>query len=88
MAQNARFYASLIGPLLGVYYPLPFTSQVQNRIALSTSRLKDLWCSVYPDFEVDLQIKQFGGLKLPETFAQWLDYDSDAVDRWQQGKQV
>lgn len=40
-------YASLAGPLIGVFYPLPFENELANRFALNNSKLKDLWCSVY-----------------------------------------
>lgn len=72
-------YASLIGPLLGIYYPLPFEDEEKNRLALNTSRLKNLWCRVYSEEEVNRQIKSFGGIKLPVSQASNLDYDSAAV---------
>lgn len=81
MTSPSREYASLMGPLLGVYYPLPFESEGKNRIALNTSRLKGVWCSVYSREEVEMQIQQFGGVMLPDEFANRLDYDSFAVER-------
>jgi hypothetical protein len=77
----ARSYASLMGPMLGVYYPLPFDNELQNRAALNTSRLSKLWCSVYTRDEVERQIKDFGGLILPDEFAGRLDYDAFAVEK-------
>ncbi len=79
MAEE-RYYASLMGPLLGVYYPLPFQQERKNRAALNTSRLKSLWCSVYSREEVERQVKQFGGYIMPDEFADKLDYDSFAVE--------
>ena len=76
----ARSYASLMGPLLGMYYPLPFDNEWQNRMALNTSRLSKLWCSVYTLEEVEQQIKLYGGFMLPDGFANKLDYDSHAVN--------
>jgi hypothetical protein len=76
-------YASLVGPLLGVYYPLPaFDSEVEERVALNTSRLSLVWCTIYNEEEVDRQMKQFpGSVKLPDRFAALLDYDSHEVNR-------
>ncbi len=79
--ETKFYYASLMGPLLGVYYPLPFDNERQNRVALNTSRLSKLWCSVYTRKEVEEQIEQFGGVMLPDEFANKLDYDSFAVEK-------
>jgi hypothetical protein len=80
----SRRYASLIGPLLGVYYPLPEgLNPRQERIAMNTSRLKLLWHNVYDEGEVDSQIREFGGTKLPDSCAKNLDYDSYEVGRAQ-----
>lgn len=78
--KMSKLYASLMGPLVGVYYPLPFNNEGKNRIALNTSRLQHLWCSVYTRKEVEAQIERFGGLMLPDKFVHDLDYDSHAVD--------
>jgi hypothetical protein len=80
-SPSERQYASLMGPLLGLYYPLPFESEYKNRIALNTSRLKSLWCSVYSREQVEVQVKQYGGIILPDNFARKLDYDSHAVEQ-------
>jgi hypothetical protein len=72
-------YASLTGPLLGLYLPLPFDNQIAARVALNTSRLKGLWCSVYTRPEVEQQIKEYGGVLLPARFAELLDYDAHEV---------
>jgi len=81
-------YASLIGPLLGVYYPLPFEDELENRVALNSSRLEKLWCAIYEREQVELYIRRFGGTMLPEKYARALDYDSFLVDqaRQQRGK--
>lgn len=78
--MTIKYYASLIGPLLGVYYPLSneFDS-VQRRMALNTSKLRMLWHSIYTTEEVDQSIQIWGGVKLPDEFAKKLDYGSHAV---------
>lgn len=81
MSTEKFYYASLMGPLLGIYYPLPFDNERQNRIVLNTSKLSKLWCSVYTRNEVEEQIKRFGGQMLPDEFANKLDYDSFAVEK-------
>jgi hypothetical protein len=67
--------------MLGVYYPLPFEDPDLCRVALNTSKLKSLWCSIYDEETVDQAMEQFGGVKLPEGFARKLDYDSHAVSQ-------
>lgn len=82
-ASQTRFYASLIGPLLGCYYPMPPDfNKAQCRAAMNSSRLKPLWMSIYPRNEVVEAIQKFGGLMLPDEFAARLDYDSEVVERW------
>lgn len=77
----ATHYASLVGPLLGLYYPLPPNCETdeQRRLALATSKLKHLWCAIYTEAEVDDQVKHFGVAKLPDSFSRKLDYDYDQV---------
>lgn len=72
-----KHYASLIGPLLGCYYELPTEDPLKNRIAMQTSRLKNLWHHIYTEDEVNHQIEMFGGIKLPKLP---LDYDSTTVN--------
>lgn len=83
-----KYYASLTGPLLGVYFPLPIDGAKDMREArivggtiLNTSKLKPLWCAVYDSDEVDKQIEEFGmdSLKLPDSYAGRIDYDWHAV---------
>lgn len=82
--MNQR-YASLIGPLLGLYYPLPnfvdndALNDFAQRTALNTSKLKNLWCAIYDDADVDAQIAEYGGYRLPTSCAHQLDYDAHAV---------
>lgn len=76
------WYASLTGPLLGLYYPIEADSKDQARVMINTSKLKGLWCSIYRDDELDEQLAQFGGIKLPMGFTRKLDYDSYAVDQY------
>lgn len=79
-APAPELYASLTGPLLGLYFPLPrFLNPMSARVALNTSKLKGLWCSVYTREEVGRQIKQFGGLMLDDGYARLLDFDSHAL---------
>lgn len=80
--MTTTHYASLVGPLLGVYYPLPFADDDTNRLALSTSRLRYLWCAVYSRAEVDEQIAQWGGILLGDEYARHLDYDSHVVSEY------
>ena len=77
MAEPARVevikcYASLIGPLLGIYYPIPICS-LQHidvvGILLSSTKLRSLWCSVYPTHEARRCVDNYGGLLLPDEFA-------------------
>lgn len=74
-------FASLVGPLLGVYYPLPFDGEVKNRLALNSSKLHKLWACVYTEKEVDEQVTRWGGVKLPDEFRLRLDYDSYIVEK-------
>lgn len=82
--MNQR-YASLVGPLLGLYYPLPnFIENAQlndiaQRTALYTSKLARLWCAIYDEGDVDVQIAEHGGYRLPSNCASQLDYDAYAV---------
>ena len=77
--DNAR-YTSLTGPLLGLYYRLPQelgTDESVLRIALNSSKLRDLWCAIYTWDEVAANISQFGGqfIDIPNQ----LDYDTCQV---------
>lgn len=72
-------YASLTGPLLGFYYPLPFDDHDVCVCAMNTSRLASLWGGIYRSSDVDRLIQEFGGEKLPDRVAQLLDYDSHVV---------
>lgn len=75
-------YASLVGPLLGVYYPLPFEEEFKNREAMRTSRLKHLWHNIYSEAEVDAAIKEFGGIKLPICRLDYDSYDVHCAPYW------
>ena len=77
--SEVTLFASLVGPLLGIYYPLPFDNERSARIALNTSRLAKLWGGVYTRAQVNESIAKRGGLMLPDSFARKLDYDSHAV---------
>lgn len=82
-SSRPKLYASLIGPLLGMYYPLPADlNKTQCRAALNSSRLRSLWHSVYTREDVLEQIGKFGGLMLPDGLASHLDYDSHVVAEW------
>lgn len=77
--MTPTLYASLTGPLLGLYYPLPFHNEDECRRALNSSRLKSLWCSIYTQAEVAEQIAEYGGTIMPSEFAAKLDYDHHEV---------
>ncbi len=91
MAQDPKgdtvYYASLIGPMRGAYYPLPqlhgHTIEARaeaRRAALTTSKLRNLWANIFTEEDVDRQIKEYGeGFKLPHLMAARLDYDSYQV---------
>lgn len=79
--KNAR-YTSLTGPLRGLYYRLPQelgTDESVLRIALNSSKLRDLWCAIYTWDEVAANISQFGGqiFDIPHQ----LDYDYEAMKK-------
>ena len=78
--MKTKLYASLMGPLLGMYYPLPFDDEGKCRVALNSSSLAKLWCSVYTSKVVDESIAKYGGIKLPDEYARKLDYDSHVVE--------
>jgi hypothetical protein len=75
-AQIPKLYASLTGPLLGLYLPLPFENPIAARLALNTSKLKGLWCSVYTRAEAERCVRDHGGQMLPASMAKHLDYDT------------
>lgn len=74
-------YASLVGPLLGLYFPVPWDDDEVSLCALNTSKLENLWGHVYSEDEVDRMIESRGGTKLPENAAMQLDYDSYVVQK-------
>lgn len=77
---ESSHYASLIGPLIGLYYPKPpELDTMQFRLALNSSRLKSLWHSIYDAAEVRRQLLEYGGQMLPIEYASRLDYDSHFV---------
>lgn len=82
----SAYYASLIGPLDGLYFPLPddlmesgMHPQHAFGPALNSSRLSRLWCSIYTREKARELVERFGGTLLPDTFAGRLDYDHHAV---------
>lgn len=79
----ATHYVSLIGPLVGIMYPLPddLGTERQRRTAVHTSRLGKLWHSIYTRDEVLEQQQRFPLTILPDEFARKLDYDSLEVAR-------
>jgi hypothetical protein len=88
LRMKITFYASLVGPLLGVYYPLPFTNEFECRAALNCSKLRHLWCRILSREEVAQDLAEYGGVVLPDEFAMKLDYDSHAVLSAQRHEQV
>lgn len=75
-----KLYASLVGPLLGLYLEAPDEVQTPNEFsaALTNSKLRYLWCSIYTREQVERQIKDYGGAFLPSENAAhfWNDVDS------------
>jgi len=76
-----NYYASLTGPLLGLYFPLPdeLVSDNARACALNTSKLSRLWCSIYTREAALAAIEEWGGSLLDDRHAAWLDYNSYAV---------
>lgn len=82
--KGGRLWASLVGPLFGLYYPCPdaLEDEGQFRVALNHSRLAKLWCAVYSEEEVDALLAAYGGVKLPVKMSVHLDYDSYRVEQY------
>lgn len=68
-------YASLTGPLLGLYFPIPTENKILARFMLNSSKLQKLWCSLYDEKETNILCSTYGGTKLPKEFMFKLDYD-------------
>ena len=69
MSTPKPTYASLVGPLIGLYLPLPLQDDAANRRLLNASKLAKLWCSIYTEKAVDAAIAKHGGIKLPPSYA-------------------
>lgn len=67
-------YASLIGPLSGLYLPLPHHDNCAARVALNSSSLARLWCPIYTRDELPED-----AIVLDDGFARKLDFDAHAV---------
>jgi len=65
------YYVSLVGPLLGLYYPLPIPASVPIEKA-NAGRLRRLWCSLYTKESAQAAAEKYDGTLLPEAFAQRL----------------
>jgi hypothetical protein len=78
-----KLYASLVGPLQGLYHPLPpAENEREAHLMLNTSKLRELWCSVYTEEHVDANVVKWPhSVKLPDHFATYFDFDSFAVDK-------
>lgn len=76
-------YASLVGPLIGLYFPLPDAPEYVQREMLHSSRLKNLWCAIYTEDQARDQVATYGGFLLPDSHADALDYNGDAVRKAQ-----
>lgn len=79
-----RYYASLTGPLLGLYLPLPIRPDVEKQDAcdlgallLNNSKMARLWCSIYEQGYAAELVGRFGGLLLPNEHAARLLVDVD-----------
>lgn len=66
-------YASLVGPLVGLYYPVPTDDENIARRMMNSSKLRSLWCSIYTKEQVDACIAKYEGSILPDVFARRLD---------------
>jgi len=78
-----KLYASLTGPLLGVFYPLPTDDEILARRMLNSSKLKNLWCSVYTVQQIwnnTLKMRLPAPTYLDDSFAQKLDYDRSCLE--------
>jgi hypothetical protein len=65
-----KMYASLTGPLVGIYFPLPEGDEADQRLLLNNSKLKSLWCAIYTEAQVDDLARDHAGIiKLPQSFA-------------------
>lgn len=71
------YYASLTGPLLGLYYPVKADDEMEARLMLNSSRLKSLWCETYSLQEANEQCAKWGGQIL--NLGTSLDYDAEYV---------
>ena len=74
------FYASLIGPLLGVYYPVNAKDEHTARLMLNSSKLAKLWCGIYDPEMTQGLICDHGGIMLDDAYAQRLDYNCHFVE--------
>jgi len=85
----AKWYASLQGPLLGYYFPLPLKgntpkheARILGGLMLNGCRkLKPLWCAIYDNEEVSQQITQFGGERIRESLADAIDFDWEYIEK-------
>ena len=77
--DESRSFASLKGPLSGVFYPLPFAEREANLVTLQGSDLKDLWCDIYTLQEVREMTPQ--PVILPYTISRRLTPDLVGLER-------
>lgn len=79
----AKFYASLTGPFMGTYYPMPVELETEDqcRVACQTSKLSALWCAIYSfDDAMDAVRKHGGALLEPGNWGGAdVDYDYHKV---------
>jgi hypothetical protein len=73
------YYVSLTGPLLGIFLPVVAADENTVRLIMNHSKLKQLWCSVYPLNEAEEQVNRYGGFILGEGAWSRLDFDYQAV---------
>jgi len=61
------FYASLVGPFLGLYCEIPHAqSEMDARYMCNQDRrMQPLWCAIYSLEEVHKQIAKWGGQIIP-----------------------
>ena len=88
-----RFYASLVGPMMGAYYPLPPIEKMIDEFGvhhynnlygalLNHSRLKSLWCAIYTEDEVNRHLDDYPNTFILPSYLTdrlWEDHDHHAV---------
>ncbi len=81
MSDDARLYASLVGPFLDKYCRIPGArDETEARLMCNADpKFQKLWCSMYTLDEVREHIKKYGGeiIVIKE-----LMYDDNVINRY------